>query len=85
MTPAEALRDVRGYASAGRVRFSAHARVRMAKRSALVVDVIHALVHATGCKAAERDRWRVTGEDLDGEELIAIVVLDDGILVVTMF
>lgn len=85
VTPDEALRDVRGYAAAGRIRFASHARQRMAERGATVADIRHALSNATSCEHAERGRWRVTGKDLDEEELVAVVVLEAGVVVVTIF
>jgi hypothetical protein len=49
-------------------------------------DVLRALKDATRCVPGEEsDRWKVTGPDLDGEELTIVVVLDDGAVVVTVF
>jgi hypothetical protein len=45
VTPAEALRDIRGYAAAGRVELTKHARERMAQRGMRMRDVMHALTH----------------------------------------
>ena len=55
MTPAEALRDIRGYAAAGRVELTKHARERMAQRGMRMRDVMHALTHATECRRAEEN------------------------------
>jgi Domain of unknown function (DUF4258) len=86
MTPAEALRQVRGYATAGRVRFTSHAYQRMSERGARRQDVIEACVKGERCsKGSEPGRWKVTGPDLDGDDLTAVVVIEDGVLVVTMF
>lgn len=86
MTPAEALRDVRGYAAAGRVRFSGHAYERMDQRGATERDVIKACASATTCRhAAEPGRWKVTGPDLDGDDLTVVVVFDGLVMVVTIF
>jgi hypothetical protein len=30
-------------------------------------------------------RWRVEGEDLDGDELTVVVVIEDGVVVVTLY
>jgi hypothetical protein len=57
----------------------------MAERGATVADVRHALTNATSCEAAERGRWRVTGKDLDQEVLRVVVVLEAGVVVVTVF
>lgn len=85
MTPAEALADVRGYATANRIRVDAHALQRMRERGVAFLDLRHALTNATRCTPGERDRWRVEGPDLGGDDLTAIVVLEDGVAVVTVF
>jgi hypothetical protein len=86
MTHAEAMQEVRGLAAAGRVRFVGHARKRMGERGARVLDVVHALANATDCRAAdEPGRWRATGPDRDGDELTAIVEIDNGVLVITIY
>jgi hypothetical protein len=81
----EALRDIRGYAAAGRLRYTHHAKQRMLERGMRRDHVRHALACARECRRAEGERWRVTGDDLDGDELTAIVVLAQGVLVVTLF
>ena len=85
MTAAQALRDIRGFAAAGRVRFSQHAYHRMDERGATERDVIKALANATRCEAANDGRWKASGPDLDGDTLTAVVALESGVLVVTMF
>jgi hypothetical protein len=86
MNPAEALRHIRGYAAAGRVRFVHHAYQRMDERGATVRDVIKACANATQCtRAAQADRWKATGPDLDGDELTVVVAIEDGLLVITLF
>ena len=85
MSPAEALRDIRGFSAAGRIRIEGHARQRMAERGARYADVVHALSNASGCALQENGRWRVNGEDLEGDDLTAIVVLEQGVVVVTLF
>ncbi|MFH2007578.1 MAG: DUF4258 domain-containing protein [bacterium] len=87
MTPAEleALRDIRGYAAAGRVIISRHARRRMAERGANDLDVMQALASAKSCESQPRDRWRVESTDLDGNPLAVVVVIEAGLIVVTLF
>jgi hypothetical protein len=86
MTPAEALRQIRGYAAAGRVVFSRHAYERMDERGATVRDVIKACAMASRCKRGERDgRWKVTGKDLAGDDLSVVVAIEGGVIVVTIF
>lgn len=83
---AEALREIRGLAGANRVRFTGHARRRMTERGAQVNDVLNALRNASRC-TSDTDapgRWKVFGEDLDGAELVAVVVIEDGVLVITV-
>lgn len=87
MTPEEesALVDVKGYATSGRVLIPGHARRRLAERGADEEDLLHALKEATGCAFQAPDRWRVSGPDLDGDSLTAVVVLEAGVVVVTLF
>jgi hypothetical protein len=82
---AAALVEVRGLAAAGRIQLSSHARARCRERGVLFADVRAALTRARGCVEQDHGRWRVVGDDLGGEELTAVVVLEDGVLVVTLF
>ena len=86
MTAAEALRDARGYASANRYDISGHARKRMRQRGVTAGDLHHALTNAASCddKTDHDGGWRMFGPDLDGEEIIAVVVFEDGMMVVTL-
>lgn len=84
MTPTEALTAVRGYAAAGRFVLSGHARQRMSERNVTFRDVRHALTNARSC-SAEGERWRVKGPDWDGDDLVLVCVLEDGVIVVTVF
>ena len=55
-------------------------------RGAVVADVVHALANAVGCRqAGEPGKWRADGPDLDGDELTAVVVIEAGLVVVTVF
>lgn len=85
MTPTEALRDIRGYASAGRIVLTGHARQRMRDRSVDREDLRHALADAAACELEEDDKWRVFTSDLDGNELQVIVAIEAGVVVVTLF
>jgi hypothetical protein len=85
VTPDEALRDIRGYAAANRLRYTSHALTRLGERGATRGDVKHALVTATAC-AVEDGKWRISGgTDLEAEPLTVVVVLEDGVVVVTLF
>jgi len=82
---AAALAEIRGNAGANRIRIAPHAWDRMAERGARYEDVRHALANARSCKAQDEERWKVFGEDIDGDELVLIVVLDAGVIVVTVY
>lgn len=86
MTPADALRDVQGFAQAGRIVITTHARHRMKQRGATYQDVRHALITASGCDAGnEPETWKVTSTDLDGDAMTLVVALDDGAIVITVY
>lgn len=87
MTPEElrALEDVRGYSRAGRVVPTEHARRRMRERSISWADLVAALARAGLCAALPGEKWRITGLDRSGDEMTSVVVLDEGVLVVTVF
>ncbi len=86
MSPAEAqaLEEIRGYASANRVRFTRHAWDRMDERGIAERDVLHVLGSAS-CVAQANGTWKVPSMDTAGDALTAVVVLEDGVLVVTLF
>jgi hypothetical protein len=84
MTTAEALNAVRQHGLAGRFVISHHAYLRMRQRNVLVRDIRSALTAASTC-LPDGEKWRVTGPDYDGDPLTCIVLLDDGVLVVTVF
>src|SRR5512132_177645 len=87
MTRAElaALNDVRAHAAAGRISLTTHARARMAQRNVKPGDLRSALVSAASCKDQLDGKWKVTGPDLDGDTLDVVVVIEAGVLVVTVF
>lgn len=85
MTPAQARRDIRGFAMAGRVFIVPHAWERMIERGVTRADVHHALENAAACTSEPDDRWRVASADLDGDDLTLVVVIEDGDVVVTVF
>ncbi len=57
----------------------------MHERGVLQADLRHALVNARSCAVQRSDSWRVEGIDLDGDDLSVVVVIEDGLLVVTLF
>jgi hypothetical protein len=84
VTSAEALEAVRRHASGGRIVITHHAYQRMRQRNVLLRDVRAALTSAWTCHA-DGAKWKVTGPDYDGDELTCVVVLEEGVLVVTVF
>lgn len=57
----------------------------MMERNVQHGDLRNALVEARDCVAQREGSWRVTGPDLDGDDLTAVVVIEDGLVVVTVF
>lgn len=87
MTADEALREARRYATLHRITLLSHARKRARERGATFDDVREALMNAAHCAANKETvgRWDVTGLDLDGDPLTAVIVFEAGVLVVTLF
>lgn len=79
-----ALRDIRGYAAANRITTGQHARLRMRERGVLYNDLRCALLGAHRCIRGEERRWEVEGNDEDGVGLRLIVILEDGVVVITL-
>jgi hypothetical protein len=46
---------------------------------------VDALQNAAQCSGLPEDRWKVSGPDASGDELTLVVVLEDGVIVVTVF
>ena len=91
MTPERALAMVRELAAARRISLTKHARERMRPaplgRGCSFADLCCALSAAVRCEPSADDpgRWIVAGADLDGDDLSAVVVILDGLLVITLF
>ncbi len=85
VTSAEALADIRGYARAGRVELTEHVVVRARQRRVRIGEIVTALAHAHDCRHEEGEKWRALCRDRDGDLLEMIVVIEDGLLVVTLF
>ena len=87
MNPTTALNEIRRYAVQGRIKFSHHGRKRMGERGATVEDVRYALCEAKVCRASPDGpgRWEVPSVDEDGEHLVVVVVIESGVLVVSLF
>lgn len=57
----------------------------MMERNVRHGDLRNALVEAQSCVARRDDSWRVSGPDLDGDDLTVVLVIEDGLVVVTVF
>ena len=58
----------------------------MNERDATLDDVRHALINSFSCDPRDRrDTWQVTGTDTTGDALSLIVVVVDGVVVITVY
>lgn len=81
-----ALREIRGLASVNRFIVSRHAEKQALTRGVTANDMHYALVNANSCTWQEDHKtWKVQGIDLDGGDLTLAVVIQDDVLVVTVF
>jgi hypothetical protein len=80
-----AVEDIRGYAAARRIRVLSHGRDRMSQRGVTYADLLHALMNTTDCEEGENGRWKVCSTDISGDPLTAIVLFQDGLLIVTVY
>ena len=58
---------------------------RCDERGVTAREVVDALTGAKSCSAQPDDRWKVAGQDRDGDPLVLIVAIEDGLIVVTVF
>jgi hypothetical protein len=70
----QAIRAIEAAGKAGNVHVSAHAKDN--DDEVMVEDIQHALATAWAFKLQPNGRWRVTGNDLDGNDLTVIVLID---------
>lgn len=87
MTPVEALREAARAGLANQFEVSSHAHRRMGERGATRADICCALRSSLAAIVQENDRkWRLEGgRDLDGDELIVVIVFTGQGVVVTVF
>ena len=87
VTPAEtrALADIKGFAAAKRVRLTRHAWQRLDERGASEGEVVYALRTANACVGQANGTWKVPSRDVEGDDLTVVVVIEAGVLVVTLF
>jgi len=88
MDSGEALRAIRGLAKANRIRFTAHAEKEAAECGATRGDIRGALVNAKSIRASGWGRasdWTVVGPDSDGDDLELALIIEDGLLIITVY
>ena len=88
MDSEEALRVVRSLAKANRIRLTAHAEREAAECGATPEDIRYALVNAERIRASGPGRasdWTVAGPDLDGDDLDVALIIQDGLLIITVY
>jgi Domain of unknown function (DUF4258) len=79
------LADIQGYARAGRVELTEHVVLRARQRRVRIGEIVTALAYAHGCRREKDEKLRALCRDRDGDLLEMIVVIDEGLLVVTLF
>jgi len=88
MDSAEALRVIRGLARANRIWLTAHAKREAAECGATHEDIRCALVNARSVRASGRGRasdWTVVGQDSVGDDLEIALIIEDGLLIITVY
>ncbi len=87
MRESEALALIKTAAVQRRFILGDHAMKRVRERGGGPADIRNALMTATRCRwQPDNGRWKILdGVDLEGDELICIVAIDDGVVVVTVF
>ncbi|MBX3249583.1 MAG: DUF4258 domain-containing protein [Myxococcales bacterium] len=85
MTEDEVREVVRTAAVQRRFRLSNHAKERCVARRVAYEDVRHALSTALRAHEQPNGCWRVTGRDLDDDDLTCIIAIEDDVVVVTLF
>jgi len=85
---AEALRVIRGLARANRFRLTTHAAREAVEYGATRDDIRYALSNAKSVRASGRGRasdWTAVGPDKEGDDLQVALILEDGVLVITVY
>lgn len=89
MTSAEAKKTISDLAAASprNLRFVSHAREQMSARNISFHDLRNALINSTACAPSTDGggRWVVTGPDLNGESTRVVCVIENGVLIITVF
>jgi len=84
VTPNDALAAIRRHIAAGHWTVRNHAQKRMAQRNVTMKDIRSALMGARDCQG-KGTKWKVTGPDVDGDDLTCVVALENGVVVVTVY
>ena len=85
VNPTSARRRIRELARAGRYFITGYCALRLLQRVITEGDVVAALTGASVCRPQPKGRWKVEGDDEDGETLLLIVELQQGVVVVTAY
>jgi hypothetical protein len=85
MTPQEALAQIQAYARKRQIWLTEHVCQRMHQRNVRMKDIYSAINTAHLCEKQEDDKWKVTGQDLDNEELTLIIAIDGMNVIVTLY
>ena len=64
---------------------TAYCALRLLERAISEEDVRRVLCDAVGCWSSASGRWKLQGEDDDGEDLFLIAELQEAVVVVTAF
>jgi hypothetical protein len=85
VTSTRARLEIRELTRKGRFVITEYCALRLLQRFISEADVRRVLVGASACWPQANGRWKLAGEDGDGEGLFLIVELLSGVVVVTAF
>jgi hypothetical protein len=85
LNAAAAKVEIAKLATANRLRLDEHAQDRADERGASYRDVRCALMGATSCVIQPNGRYCLVGRDLDGDELTTVCIIEQSVVVVTLF
>lgn len=85
MDSAEALETIWRAATAYRIQYRSHARQWMQERGITPGDVRSALIETHDCQENDDERRKVTGQDLEGNELTVVLVIEGDLVIITVF
>jgi hypothetical protein len=86
MTPAAALAEAKRIAATGVFFISNHAALRMRQRTVKRPDIQAAIASAVSAADQGNEKWLVEGGlDTQGDGLTLVVLLDGGMMIVTVY